>query len=144
MESSLRDAIYTAPLARLQRLLLDIIDKNGEARDEAIARLLKPITGSNGKKRKAYETCVNCNNDYDVGSNTLGVCVYHEGEREYDDTNDFWADHDPNCHGEPDDLMDDSEYDEGYTWNCCQQTTAAEGCVKSRHTPKIECGKRRA
>jgi len=31
------------------------------------------------KKRKAYETCVNCEDSYDADRNSMGDCVYHPG-----------------------------------------------------------------
>ena len=77
-ETTLRDAITAAPLERLQKLLLEITEHHEDARIEAMAKLLQPIPGSNGK-RKAYEMCANCANEYNVSENEVGVCVFHEG-----------------------------------------------------------------
>lgn len=77
-ETSLPEAINTASLRRLRALLKCITDSNPQAHDRASSFLLKPITGTN-KKRKARETCKNCYEEYDVWENEMGACVFHEG-----------------------------------------------------------------
>ncbi len=39
-----------------------------------------PIARDNNKKRKAFETCVNCRAQYTVSRNPEGCCVYHPGK----------------------------------------------------------------
>ena len=63
------------------------------------------------------------------------VCVnlYISGELEVDDENDFWADHDEDCHGTIDTPEMREEYPEGFFWNCCDKPGTAEGCTRGRH-----------
>lgn len=56
------------------------------------------------------------------------------GEKEFCDDDDFWADHDDDCHGDPySDLMDDSTYEDGYKWSCCDRLGGEEGCKQTKH-----------
>jgi hypothetical protein len=55
------------------------------------------------------------------------------GQKEFDDDNDFWADHDPVHHGDPEDYIDDSGYAEGFVWSCCEKRGNEDGCKTSRH-----------
>lgn len=47
--------------------------------------------------------------------------------------NDFWADHDPDAHGEPETFKDDPDFQDGFVWSCCKGAGDAEGCVVTRH-----------
>lgn len=76
-DTALYDAIYDAPILELRRLLVQLTDNNVEAREIATSRLLRPA--GNGRKRKAFEHCQNCQEDYATGENPVGACVYHEG-----------------------------------------------------------------
>ena len=55
------------------------------------------------------------------------------GKREIYDDDDFWADHDPDCHGDPWELMSDSDYEDGYKWTCCDKLGGEEGCKQTKH-----------
>jgi hypothetical protein len=59
-------------------------------------------------------------------------------EPEVDDESATWEDHDPDCHGDPEDLMDDPTYEDGYIMGCCDKRMNASGCVVSRHKPKVD------
>ncbi|KAK7756636.1 hypothetical protein SLS62_001473 [Diatrype stigma] len=54
-------------------------------------------------------------------------------ELEVDDDNDFWADHDEDCHGTIDTDEMREEFPEGFFWNCCDKPGTAEGCTRGRH-----------
>lgn len=55
-----------------------------------------------------------------------------------------WADHDERCHGDPERLKDDPGYRQGFIWDCCDQAGDSEGCVVSKHQPKVPSVKRPA
>ncbi|KAF7185493.1 hypothetical protein HII31_13190 [Pseudocercospora fuligena] len=129
------EAITTAPEIRLRALLRNIVQRVPEAHAIATRTLLASTTTA-GVKRKAFEKCKNCGDDYNVSENYKGACVYHEGVKEVDYESSTWDDHDPRCHGEPSELDDDPTYDDGFPWSCCEQTGDADGCVISRHQPK--------
>ncbi|KAK5675881.1 hypothetical protein LTS10_011613 [Elasticomyces elasticus] len=86
-------------------------------------------------KRQRYETCMKCEEEYDVQVNEKGMCVYHPGSKEVDGDSDTWADHDWRCHGEPDAHVDDPDYADGFMWDCCEAPVSAEGCETDRHRP---------
>ena len=52
-------------------------------------------------------------------------------EPNYDD--DFWADHDENCHGIIDTDEMRKEYPEGFLYTCCDKDGEAKGCARARH-----------
>ena len=68
----------------------------------------------------------------------------HAGYKEVDNDGDFWADHDDNCHGNPDDLADDSDFEDGFKWSCCGEEVSAEGCIVSRHEAKEAVGAKKS
>lgn len=76
-DTSLYDAIYDAPILELRRLLVQLTDNNADAREKVTSRLLRPA--ANGRKRKAFDHCENCQKDYATSENSVGACVYHEG-----------------------------------------------------------------
>lgn len=63
--------------------------------------------------------------------------IYNIGKKIYDDENDFWADHDENCHGRIDDLEDVSDYAEGFVWECCRRYGDDEGCKFTKHKAEV-------
>jgi hypothetical protein len=145
----------------VQRLLSNV----PEARALIEATLLRPLNNgeSSGLKRKATEECKNCKQFYQIEDNKKGVCRYHPckflniakyklrageiclpfffalaAEPEVDDESDTWDDHDPRCHGEPEDLTDDPTYQDGYIMPCCDKRPYEDGCVISRHKPNVD------
>ncbi|EME80081.1 uncharacterized protein MYCFIDRAFT_77864, partial [Pseudocercospora fijiensis CIRAD86] len=135
MNATLADAISTAPETKIRALLQHIVSEIPAANAIASRKLLASTT-TTGVKRKAYEKCKNCGDDYDVSQNYKGACFYHEGEKELDNAGDFWADHDSDCHGDPESFVDDPNMEEGFIWSCCEQSGSADGCVISKHQPK--------
>lgn len=55
------------------------------------------------------------------------------GDLEVDDENDFWADHDEDCHGEIDTKEMRVEFPDGFKWTCCQKLGYLKGCTKGPH-----------
>lgn len=73
-----------------------------------------------------------------VSCRTLSLCMVltsEIGEKEVDDNSDTWADHDPDCHGDPydSDLMNDPTFEDGYMWSCCEKYGGEEGCKQTKH-----------
>ncbi len=59
------------------------------------------------------------------------------GNKEWYDDDDFWADHDEDCHGRFDDLVDEPDYAEGFKWSCCDTLGDNEGCKFTKHKAKV-------
>lgn len=78
--SSLEDAILTTPSTVLRKLLLRMVQTSSTARTTVTGHLLTPIAGqAAGTKRRKYETCKNCGEDYNVTENSVEACGYHRG-----------------------------------------------------------------
>ncbi|PNP56209.1 hypothetical protein THARTR1_03734 [Trichoderma harzianum] len=75
--------------------------------------------------------CVQCNSTFDPSDSKN--CVYHDGELEVYEDDDFWADHDEDCHGIIDSDEMREEFPEGFKWSCCNETGEAKGCQRGRH-----------
>lgn len=58
------------------------------------------------------------------------------GKKEFNDDDDFWADHDENCHGQYRDLIDEPDYAGGFSWSCCDRPGDDDGCKSTRHRTK--------
>ncbi|KAH7083770.1 hypothetical protein FB567DRAFT_446314 [Paraphoma chrysanthemicola] len=135
-KKALFTAIDAANLNRVRAVLREICGESTEAfrlASEKIGGVNGGVDGdTTGTKRKAqnrYETCIQCEQEYDVLGNCEGKCVWHDGRTEPDFDNDFWADHDDDCHG----IIDSEEYPEGYVWDCCQKRGDEVGCMVGRH-----------
>lgn len=59
-------------------------------------------------------------------------------EKEVDYESEIWADHDPECHGDPQlpPIMEDPAYEDGYLMPCCEKRPYSLGCIISRHKPR--------
>lgn len=44
-----------------------------------------------------------------------------------------WDDHKPWLRGEPEELDNDPDYEDGFLWNCCEKTGGEEGCITTKH-----------
>jgi hypothetical protein len=53
--------------------------------------------------------------------------------KELDHDADTWWDHDPDCHGDPHDLVDDFDYADGFVWSCCEKRGSRHGCKSTKH-----------
>lgn len=165
----IEQAIDEAPAQELKKLVRRLLDlpQARPLIDAALLRPLgNGASSSNGLKRKASEVCENCHHVYQVDTNKRGMCRYHPCklslchssmfhpplaiaylftsclllvEQEVDEESDFWADHDPDCHGDPldDSLMNDPVYADGYIMGCCGKPPYEPGCVVSWHKPSV-------
>ncbi|KAJ5025211.1 hypothetical protein J3E72DRAFT_386423 [Bipolaris maydis] len=86
-------------------------------------------------RRQRFEICEQCNKEYDVLHNEKKSCEWHSGDLEPDYENDFWADHDEDCHGIIDTPEMREDYPEGFMWTCCNKLGDAPGCKQTRHHP---------
>ena len=75
----LEDAIKIAPAAKLRDILIRVCRQDDFAREYATGILLAPTENGSGRKRKRYEWCRNCDEDYNVLDNTVESCVIHTG-----------------------------------------------------------------
>jgi len=82
-----------------------------------------------------FARCENCKEEFDVTENERGDCIWHPGQKEVYEDDDFWADHDNDCHGDPWDprLMEDPDLEDGYKWDCCDKLGGEEGCMQTKH-----------
>ncbi|KAL6821370.1 hypothetical protein V8C40DRAFT_250193 [Trichoderma camerunense] len=76
--------------------------------------------------------CIQCDSPFDPNDNARN-CFYHNGELEVNDDDDFWADHDEDCHGIIDTDEMREEFPEGFRWSCCDKSGEAAGCRWARH-----------
>ncbi|KAF8847921.1 hypothetical protein BDZ45DRAFT_698792 [Acephala macrosclerotiorum] len=97
----------------------------------------KPIALMDDELTPRYTTCENCAQKFDVTKNDKRLCYWHTGDKEVYDDDDFWADHDEDCHGIIEDLKDDSTYDEGFRWSCCDEDGSSPGCQNTRHKASV-------
>ena len=79
VETTLEDAVNTAPIKEIRQLLNDLVRTNSAVQEVVAKRLTAPISGRGNRKRKAYETCVHCDEEYQVTKNEEGDCIYHPG-----------------------------------------------------------------
>jgi hypothetical protein len=57
------------------------------------------------------------------------------GDKEVDYKSSTWYDHDEDCHGAYDDLIDEPDYQSGFIWDCCDKTGDSAGCKTEEHKP---------
>ncbi|KAK4561086.1 hypothetical protein LTR86_005041 [Recurvomyces mirabilis] len=151
--SSLEDTIATASADRPRAVLLQICRDNAEAEDIAQTSLL--ITHASGltlkRARTAWQSMMSLaivlaiaftiEVGYHTNSGLVNSteCAY-TGKKKVDYQSDFWADHDDDCHGDPETLHDEPDYADGFIWTCCDGVGDVPGCVVTVHnavrTPK--------
>ncbi|KAF2622643.1 hypothetical protein BU25DRAFT_351820 [Macroventuria anomochaeta] len=85
--------------------------------------------------RQRFEHCVQCEKEYDVTQNGPRSCQWHDGDDEVDEEQDFWADHDEDCHGEIDTPEMRKLFPEGFRWTCCNKLGNDKGCKITPHRP---------
>ncbi|KAK5191250.1 hypothetical protein LTR99_001633 [Exophiala xenobiotica] len=140
---TLEEAIETATPSRLRTVLLQVCQDNHLARDLATKALLvstiTPVEGTGGsnlkdsRKRKRFEVCGQCDDEYEVERNELGLCVYHPGQKEVDLDSSVWDDYNWDVAGGMSDYEDDPECQDGFLWNCCDEKLGSVGCQTTRH-----------
>ncbi|KAJ5988154.1 hypothetical protein N7481_003364 [Penicillium waksmanii] len=115
-------------------------DDEGDGDSVASEPAFKP--GSLKRTRPRFAVCVNCEKEFDVAENTSESCTYHPGNSKPDE--DFFADHDEDCHGIIDTDEMREEYPDGYIYECCKRNGEEEPCIKDWHEPTDpEAAKRR-
>ncbi|KAF4552078.1 Hypothetical protein D9617_11g009250 [Elsinoe fawcettii] len=136
VEEAIRDASDDL-LRDVIRFVLHIPDARAIIEQE----LLLPVPAAEathitaGQKRKRYETCRYCHEEYDISRNDDEDCEAHTGDLEVDDEGGFWDDHDEDCHGEIDSEEMREEYPEGFVWTCCNKKGDEEGGRVGKHEP---------
>ncbi|KAM0547045.1 hypothetical protein ACHAPJ_010588 [Fusarium lateritium] len=133
-----KEMIHLAPEHQLRAILLALCDdKDVCARALNHYRVLKAADNpSSGLKRKAYNdlfVCVQCDGAFTNEDNTEKSCLYHPGDLDVDDSNDFWADHDEDCHGVIDTPEMREEMPDGFAWSCCGELGGSKGCTRGKH-----------
>jgi len=93
----------------------------------------QPVAVGDDDKVPRYALCKHCLVEFDVTLNRKGDCIWHTGKKEPYWDDDFWADHDENCHGDISSLEDESEFAEGFKWTCCEKLGDGEGCKSTKH-----------
>jgi hypothetical protein len=106
------------------------------------------------KKRKRFELCTQCKEEYDVLANDEEGCNWHTGvylscmymfpsanhnagHLEVNDESSTWDDWDSNIGGSRDDTETVEEYPQGYIWSCCEKRGDDEddsGCQVGPHS----------
>lgn len=115
-----------------------------------------PIAIGDDEYTSRYAVCENCKERFDITSNCVRDCYWHEGkivppivlssescsnmlagDKELDYESDIWADHDERCHGLMDSFEDDPHYADGFRWTCCDADAANEGCKYTKHKAAV-------
>ncbi|KAI9704481.1 MAG: hypothetical protein M1820_005555 [Bogoriella megaspora] len=80
-DEALVEAVASAIPERLRRVVEDLIKSSSEAAEFIAGHLL-----TSSSKRKRYEICGQCHEEYDTteNENANDPCKYHPGEREVD------------------------------------------------------------
>lgn len=114
IKNSLDKALKTATQSRLEKTLRSLCN-NPAILPHIEAALLTPsaVASSNGNERPRYATCKRCFVEFQPSLAYHKACDWHPGECEVDWDNDFWADHDEDCHGPLDTDDNRVEYPEG-------------------------------
>jgi hypothetical protein len=63
------------------------------------------------------------------------MCLLDTKDVYFDD--DFWADHDEDCHGTYESFEDDEDFAEGFIWQCCEMRGDEGPCKRTRHKAKL-------
>ncbi|RKL46078.1 hypothetical protein BFJ72_g2987 [Fusarium proliferatum] len=133
-----QEMVHLAPEQHVRAILLALLDdRSVKARALNHYRALKaadnPVTGLKRKAMNDLFVCVQCDQAFTHQDNTETSCRYHPGELIVDDTEDFWADHDEDCHGEIDTPEMREEMPDGFRWTCCDKLGGRKGCTKGTH-----------
>ncbi|KAG2075372.1 hypothetical protein BDR04DRAFT_1091552 [Suillus decipiens] len=137
----LENAVDRMTQARLRKIIIRLADRIPAFR----SALVKEAMVVSDKKRKAvprWDICANCKKEYDVSSERdEEECCYHSGDLDVDE--EFFADHDEDCHGPMDTKENRAEFPEGFIWDCCDENALSEGCETGQHVPGGKLKKRR-
>lgn len=153
LKDFVRKMLISSPEAR-EFTKQNLIVTSGQVSANTTAPMVETGSGRLNAQSEAiprYATCKNCNKNYDITNNGNKACSFHPGKlvvvsltpamlinigwKEVDDADDFWADHDPDCHGDPEDFVDDEDFAGGFQWSCCNKPGDAKECVTQTHEP---------
>ncbi|KAM0305348.1 hypothetical protein HYE67_008735 [Fusarium culmorum] len=126
------EMVHLAPKHQLRAILLALCDDSSVCK-RALKAADNPTTGLKRKVCNDLFVCVQCDEVYTNEDNTKTSCRYYYGDLEVDDSEDFWADHDENCHGEIDTPEMREEVPDGIRWSCCSKLGGTRGCTKGKH-----------
>jgi hypothetical protein len=76
---SLDSAIDDAPVHQIRFALKELARSQATAKAYLEKTFTLPIVGSNSRKRKAFDVCGHCSEEYTVSDNEKGCCNYHPG-----------------------------------------------------------------
>ncbi|KAH7408054.1 hypothetical protein BKA64DRAFT_437947 [Cadophora sp. MPI-SDFR-AT-0126] len=107
------------------------------AKETGKVKPLKPISVGDDEFVPRFAKCENCEQEFDVSDNHTRKCRWHTGGKELYEDDDFWADHDDQCHGDPHSFEDDPDFAEGFQWNCCDNLGDHEGCMTTKHKAPV-------
>ncbi|KAJ9205249.1 hypothetical protein C8Q69DRAFT_113590 [Paecilomyces variotii] len=89
-----------------------------------------PIAGTK-RLRLRYVRCENCEQQFDIVTNTATSCRYHPEYSEPD--YDLFVDHDEDCHGTIDSSEMREQFPEKFIYPCCDRTGVEEPCTVDWH-----------
>ncbi|KAF5359750.1 hypothetical protein D9756_003029 [Leucocoprinus leucothites] len=139
--TQLKNVINTVSATRLREVLVELIETE-QAIEIALTKEFITLDRESHKIVPRWETCSNCDEDYDVNTERAdGECQFHPGDLEADE--DFFADHDERVHGPMDTEENRAEFPEGFTWTCCEGRGHEPGCVQERHQAAVPRKRRR-
>ncbi|KAJ5158582.1 uncharacterized protein N7500_008233 [Penicillium coprophilum] len=145
-ETSILDrAINDASDETLRVVLKSICAKNAEARKEAEIQLLvmapdsKENSASNKRLVARYASCVNCEKEFDVTTNTEKACRYHPKKNE-PTGEDLYVDNWDEFDVDTDEMRE--EFPECFTFGCCDGNLRdnPHGCVTDFHQEQCPDG----
>ncbi|KAI4694380.1 hypothetical protein J4E81_006597 [Alternaria sp. BMP 2799] len=129
----LEEVVKTSTHKRLQTVLLEICNESPEAFKLAHDKLFV-------KEEEAERPAVSLLDGPLAENSAFKLPRAQKRGRRYDleiyNDEDFWTDHDEDCHGEIDTEEMREEYPEGFVWSCCKGYGDAKGCRTDPHEPR--------
>jgi hypothetical protein len=127
---------------------------------EEVERSKKPIKPDDAQLHPRFVECEDCEEQFDLGDNLRGWCVWHpgaplpfktlyqsiflqhglrsnSGDKEIDEDHETWDDWEEGMRGPMEDTASDSEFAGGYIWTCCQKRGDEDGCKETRHKSSV-------
>ncbi|OJJ50605.1 hypothetical protein ASPZODRAFT_126497 [Penicilliopsis zonata CBS 506.65] len=105
-------------------------DDSDESREPEV-KPQTPVKMGSKRLRPRYGICENCDEEFDLTTNSKRSCRYHPEYSEPD--YDYFVDHDEAIHGIIDSPDMREEYPEGYIYPCCNRRGDEEPCTRDWH-----------
>ncbi|KAE8158664.1 hypothetical protein BDV40DRAFT_275283 [Aspergillus tamarii] len=106
-------------------------DENADGKEEKAKPQPKQLAGSK-RLRSRYAFCDQCEEEFDVTTNTSTACRYHPDMSYPDDEYfDDWDEDGPHGPIDRDDVRE--SYPEGFIYGCCDEDSLQEGCETGWH-----------